>query len=156
MNKQRFPEHVSEAVVRAAAGEVFVLALLAVLIRSPWPALVLIIDFALRAFVTPRWSFLAILANKVIVPALGLRGRPIAFPPKRFAASIGFVLSTSALLLWMLGVGWGLTAPLAVLCLFSALESFLGFCAGCKIYGLLMHWHIVPEHSCPQCGFGKT
>lgn len=99
MKKQRFPEHVSDEAVRAAAGEVFVLALLAVLIRSPWPALVLSADFALRAFVTPRWSFLAILANKVIVPALGLRGLPIPFPPKRFAASIGFLLSTSAFLL---------------------------------------------------------
>jgi hypothetical protein len=156
MKKQRFPEHVSDAVVRAAAGEVFLLALLALLTRSPWPALVLSVDFALRAFVTPRWSFLAILANKVFVPALALQGSPIPFPPKRFAASIGFLLSASAFLLWMFGVGWGLTAPLAVLCLFSALESFLGFCAGCKIYGLLMHWNIVPEHNCPQCSYKET
>jgi hypothetical protein len=156
MKTQRFPDHVTDAVVRAVAGEVFVLALLAVLIRSPWPALALSIDFALRAFVTPRWSFLAIPANKVIVPALGLRDSPIPFPPKRFAASIGFVLSTSSFLLWMFGLGWVFLIPLALLCLFSALESFLGFCAGCKIYGLLMHWHIVPEHNCPQCSFEKT
>jgi hypothetical protein len=156
MKKQRFPEHVSEAVVRAAAGEVFVLALLALLIRSPWLALVLAVDFALRAFLTPRWSFLALPAKQLIVPALGLQGLPIPFPPKRFAASIGFALSASAFLLGMFGVVWGLTAPLAVLCLFSALESFLGFCAGCKIYGLLMYWHIVSEHSCPQCSFRKT
>jgi len=156
MKKQRFPEHVSDAVVRAAAGEVFALALLAVLIRSPWPALVLSVDFALRAFATPRWSYLSILANKVIVPALGLRGRLIPFPPKRFAASIGFTLSASAFLPWMFGLGWAFLIPLALLCLFSALESFLGFCAGCKIYGLLMHWHIVPEHNCPQCSFGQT
>jgi hypothetical protein len=156
MKKQRFPDHVSGAVVRVAAGEVFLLALLALLIRSPWPALVLSVDFALRAFATPRWSFLAILANKVIVPALGLRGSPVPFPPKRFAASIGFVLSASAFLLGMFGAGRAFLIPLAMLCLFSALESFLGFCAGCKIYGLLMHWHIVPEHNCPQCSFRET
>lgn len=40
---------------------------------------------------------------------------------------------------------------MAVLCLFSALLSFLSFRAGCKIYGLLMRLHIVPEHNCPQC-----
>jgi hypothetical protein len=68
MKKSRFPEHVDETMVRATAGEVFLLALLSLLLRSPWPVLLLCLDFALRAFVTPRWSPLAFAAKKLLVP----------------------------------------------------------------------------------------
>jgi hypothetical protein len=62
-------------------------------------------------------------------------------------------LSAVSFLLGLVSHTWAWVIPLAVLCLFSALESFLGFCAGCKIYGLLMQWHVVPEHDCPQCSW---
>ena len=151
MKMQRFPEHVSEATVRTAAGQVFVLSLLAVTLRLPWLALVLAVDFGLRVFVTPRWSYLSFTAGKLLVPLFGIRGNQIPYPPKRFAASIGFSLSALAFALAVFTGTWAWLLPLAVLCLFSALESFLGFCAGCKIYGLLMRLHIVPEHNCPKC-----
>ena len=116
MKTHRLPGHVSEAVVRTVAGQVFVLSLLAIVLRL-----------------------------------LGIRGDQIPYPPKRFAASIGFSLSALAFVLSAFAGTWAWLLPLAVLSLFSALESFLGFCAGCKIYGLLIRLHIVPEHNCPQC-----
>ena len=125
MKTHRFPEHVSQAAVRAAAGPVFVLSLLAIALQLPWLALVLVVDFGLRVFAGLRWSFLSCAAGRFLVPLFNIRGDQIPYPPKRFAASIGLSL--------------------------SALELFLSFCAGCKIYGLLIRLHIVPEHSCPQC-----
>ena len=151
MENNRFPEHVSDEVVRVGAAEVFVLALLAVLTRFPWLALILAVDFGIRAFVTPRWSFITLLSRRVLVPVFGFRGHPISFAPKRFAASIGFALSALAFVLAMVFESWLWITPLLVLILFSGLESFVGFCAGCKIYCLLMRWQIVPEHHCPQC-----
>jgi hypothetical protein len=151
MNVSRFPEHVAEATVRVVAAEVFVLTLLALVLRSPWPALVLTVDFAIRVCVSPRWSFLAALARSVFVPLLGGKDRLIPYPPKRFAASVGLFLSTLGVLFGLAGVPVVFFASLGVLALFSALESFVGFCAGCAVYGLLMRWGVVPEHSCPQC-----
>lgn len=151
MNSQRFPEHVSEAAIRVAAGQAFVLSLLAVAFRFPWLALILAVDYGLRVFAGPRWSFLSFTARTLLVPLFRIRGEQIPYPPKRFAASIGFSLSALAFFLAVFTGTWAWLLPLAVLCLFSALESFLGFCAGCKIYGLLMRLHIVPEHNCPQC-----
>jgi len=151
MNATRFPEHVSEATVRVAAAEVFVLTLVSLVLRSPWPSLLLVADFALRVFAGPRWSFLAALARGVFVPLLRGDDRQIPYPPKRFAAAVGLTLAGTAFVLGVLGVPWGLYLALGVLGLFSALESFVGFCAGCAVYGLLMRWGIVPEHSCPQC-----
>jgi hypothetical protein len=151
MNVSRFPEHVPERTVRVVAAEVFVLTLLALVLRSPWPALALAVDFALRVFVGPRLSFLAALSRSVFAPLFGGPGRLIPYPPKRFAASVGLVLSTAGFLFGLLGVPAAFFAALGVLALFSALESFVGFCAGCAVYGVMMRWGVVPEHSCPQC-----
>ena len=151
MKTHRFPEHVSEAAVRAAAGQVFVLSLLAIALQLPWLALVLVVDFGLRVFAGPRWSFLSFAAGRFLVPLFGIRGDQIPYPPKRFAASIGLSLSALAFILALFTGTRVWLLPLTLLSLFSVLESFLGFCAGCKIYGLLIRLHIVPEHNCPQC-----
>jgi hypothetical protein len=151
MKKKRFPDCVSEASVRAAAGQVFALILLAAVLRFPWLALLVAVDFALRVFAGPQWSFLSFTARKLLVPLFGIRGDQIPYAPKRFAAAIGLSLSAAAFVLALIAGAWVWIVPLAVLWLFSGLEAFLGFCAGCRIYGLLMRWHIVPEHDCPQC-----
>jgi hypothetical protein len=151
MDDNRFPEHVSEAVVRATAAEVFVLAALAVALQLSWLALFLAVDFGVRAFLAPRWSILTFLSKRIFVPVMGLRGHPISFAPKRFAATIGFALTAVAFLLSMVVQNRVWLIPLLVLLLFSGLESFAGFCAGCRIYGLLMRLKIVPEHHCPEC-----
>lgn len=151
MDTSRFPDHVSAAVVRAAAGQAFVLSLLAIVLGLPWLSLILAVDYGLRVFAGPRWNPLSFTARKLLVPLFRMRGEQIPYPPKRFAACIGFSLSALAFILAVLTDSWFWLLPLSVLCVFSVLESVLGFCAGCKLYGLLMRWHIVPEHNCPQC-----
>ena len=40
---------------------------------------------------------------------------------------------------------------LAILLIFASLESFLGFCFGCKVFKLLMHINIIPQDVCEKC-----
>jgi hypothetical protein len=39
----------------------------------------------------------------------------------------------------------------AVLLVFALLESVVGFCAGCWVFGLLMRAGVVPEQTCQAC-----
>ena len=40
---------------------------------------------------------------------------------------------------------------LGVLLAFATLESVLGFCAGCFVFGYLMRWGFVPAETCEKC-----
>ena len=39
-------------------------------------------------------------------------------------------------------------ALVAILVLFATLESVVGFCAGCRLFGLLMRAGVIPEETC--------
>ena len=63
----------------------------------------------------------------------------ISGPPKRFAQSVGAVITTSAAIL---ALGFGLYGAadglLVVMILAAGLESIFAYCLGCKVFGLLM------------------
>ena len=90
------------------------------------------------------------LATKVIAPRLG---EPVlvAGAPKRFAQGVGLVLTTVATVALVLGAPAVTTALLGVLLVFALLESVVGFCAGCWVFGYLMRWGLVPEAVCVAC-----
>ncbi len=73
-------------------------------------------------------------------------------PPKRFAQAIGAIFTVSATVAYygfdQPTVAYGL---IAVLVLFAALESLLGFCMGCKVFALLMRLGVIPESVCEEC-----
>ena len=90
-------------------------------------------------------------AQNVIAPRLGER-RPVAGPPKRFAQLMGAVMSTGALVLAL--VFGDHTAADVVLIAFlpaAGLESIVGYCVGCRIFGLLMRAGVVPATVCAEC-----
>ena len=37
------------------------------------------------------------------------------------------------------------------LVLFAGLEAFVGFCAGCFVFGYLMRWGLIPAETCERC-----
>jgi len=88
----------------------------------------------------------------VLAPALKLPlEHLISLAPKRFAAAIGAALSAGAVLSWILGgTAWLLICG-SLLAVFSALESALGFCAGCQLYGLGIRLGLVAPENCPEC-----
>ena len=151
MNAKRFPALVQRPAVRIIAAQVFLLSSLSVILQNPWLALILAVDFALRSLVQPRLSPLAFISRSLIVSVFHVKGPSISYPPKRFAALIGLTLSGTGFIFGAYGLMIPFYACLGVLSLFSFLEAALNFCAGCKIYALLMQWGIIPPESCPDC-----
>ena len=131
----------NERAVRASAGILFFLALIAFmnawLIGNFQPTrvfvLLFLMDFSIRIFVNPQYAPSFIMGQWVV-----RKQQPeyVGAPQKRFAWAIGFVL---ALLISYLMVFNSLVGPLNLLvcgvCLVLMFaESAFGICIGCKIY----------------------
>jgi hypothetical protein len=157
VNKQEpaffsFPHPMNSSVARVVAAGVVIMALATIVLDQPWITLVIAFGFIARVAAGPRISPLAILASRVIVPKFGLPYRPVAGPPKRFAATIGIAFSVSAAIL---ALGFGLNGiayiVLGGLIFAAGLESVFGFCLGCRIFSFLIGWGIIPESVCEDC-----
>jgi hypothetical protein len=144
---EQLPEYVvpvlNERAVRASAGILFFLALIAFM--NAWltgnfqPTRVFVvaflIDFTLRIFVNPRY------APSLIVGQWMVRNQQPEWtgaPQKRFAWGIGFVLALTMLYLVVLN---NVIGPINLVVCASCLillffETAFGICIGCKIYNL--------------------
>lgn len=146
-----FPNPVNEKAARAVAGGVVVLSLLTLLTQWWWLAALIAVGFALRVAAGPRFSPLGRLAVHVIAPQFGAP-RLVPGPPKRFAQTVGLLTSGVAA---VAALGFGATtlasALIVVLAVFAALESAVGFCAGCWAFGHLMRLGVIPEETCVAC-----
>ena len=147
-----FPNPVNEVSARVVAGGVVVLAALALALQQPWLMAVLAYGFVARVLTGPTLSPLAQLATRVVTPRLPVEKRYVAGPPKRFAQGIGAAITVTAA---VLALGFGLDAYayglVGMLLVFAALEAFVGFCAGCHIFSLLMRAGLVPAEVCERC-----
>ena len=147
-----FPHPVNEVAARLVAGMVLVLGLAIILLDQAWLMGFLAYGFLARVLTGPTLSPMGLLATRVLVPVLGIRVRPVAGPPKRFAQAIGLAFSATALALHFgLGLETAAEGVLAVLLSFAAAEALLGFCAGCFVFGYLMRWGLVPREVCERC-----
>ncbi len=152
-----FPNPVNELAARTVAAGVLVLTLLTLVlslaVSSSWLALTipLAYGFVARVLSGPRFSPLGQFATRVVAPRLG-PARLVAGPPKRFAQSIGALLSVSAVLAHF-GFGADGLAELLLgaIVIAAALESILGYCLGCKIFALLMRAGLIPQETCVAC-----
>ncbi len=147
-----FPHPINASVARAVAAGVVLMALATIIFDQPWITLVIAYGFIARVAAGPRLSPLAIIVTRFIVPKFGLPYRPVAGPPKRFAAAIGIVFSVTAA---VLSLGFGLHGAayivLGGLIFAAGLESIFGYCIGCRVFGFLIDWGIVPESVCEDC-----
>ena len=146
-----FPNPVNEKAARTVAGVVLATVLLTLLTTWYWSLIPLAYGFWARVLTGPTLSPLGWTAQNVIAPRLGA-ARPVSGPPKRFAQFLGAVMSTTALVLAL--VAGDQSAADVVLILFlpaAALESIVGYCVGCKVFGLLMRAGLVPETVCAEC-----
>jgi hypothetical protein len=90
--------------------------------------------FGFTAFVSVHWSVWAQIFANFIWPRIEAARELEDARPARFAQSIGFVLTASALLAFVIGVdgiGYGLTAVAFAGALINATT---GVCLGCKVY----------------------
>lgn len=147
-----FPNPVNDVATRITASGVFLIAALALGFRQPWLVAVLAYGFVARVLAGPRLSPLALVVTRVVVPGLKLAVRSVPGPPKRFAQSIGAVVTVTGTVCYF---GFGLSAVayglLALLAVFALLESALGLCVGCKLFNLGMRLGIVPTQVCEEC-----
>ena len=147
-----FPNPVNEYAARSVAAGVVVLCVAAIGFRQPWLLIPLTYGFWARVLSGPTLSPLGQLATRVVAPRL--RGEPslVAGPPKRFAQAVGVVFSSTALVLWY-GFGLGAATWLVVglLAVAALLESALGLCLGCKVFGLLMKLGVISDKVCEAC-----
>lgn len=124
---------INENKVRVIAFFVLTLAIV-YLFTNTWLIMAfLVLDFTLRVFNLGRFSLLAFLSDAVI-KQVKIKAKPVDRAPKRFAAMVGLIFTTGILVsyfLHFLMLANGLTV---VMCCFAALESFVGFCAGCYVY----------------------
>jgi hypothetical protein len=130
----------------AATASVLVIALLTVGLARP-VALGLLASqvavFGFTAFVSVHWSVWAQLFARFIWPRIGAATELEDARPVRFAQFIGFVLTASALLGFVIGVdgiGYGLTA---VAIAGAVINAAAGVCLGCRTYLLARRLHRV-------------
>ncbi|EKR02358.1 DUF4395 domain-containing protein [Leptospira borgpetersenii] len=147
----KFPDSVNEYAARSVAGLVFLLTIATLLTQSIWLNLALLYGFTARVLYGPKFSIFARLAIHGIVPLLNLGNKTVAGPPKRFAQGVGFLFSLTSLILLIQGQILAFQITLGILIFFTALESFVGFCAGCFVFGYLMQWGIIPQEVCERC-----
>jgi hypothetical protein len=146
-----FPDPVNEKAARTVAFVVMLAALVTLASSAYWLLIPIAYGFIARTLAGPRLSPLGSLASKVIAPRLGAP-RPVAGPPKRFAQAIGATLTTAAAVAALGFDAHGIADALLVLLVIAAgLESLLGLCIGCKVFGLLMRAGIIPAEVCARC-----
>ncbi len=146
-----FPNPVNEKAARTVAAVVLATVVLILATGWYWLLIPLAYGFWARVLTGPTLSPLGWTAQNVIAPRLGAK-RPVAGPPKRFAQLMGAVMSSTALVLAL--IAGDHTAADVVLILFlpaAGLESIVGYCIGCKVFGLLMRAGLVPDTVCAEC-----
>jgi hypothetical protein len=141
---------VNEYAARATAALVVVLALITIVAGQWWLYAALTIGFALRVAGGPRYSPFGRISVHVIVPLLG-RSRLVPGPPKRFAQAIGLVFSGAALIVFLTGHQLAAQVILGLLVVAALLESALGLCLGCRVFGFLQRRGVIPASVCEAC-----
>ena len=152
-----FPELINEVSARLVASGVLILSICSLLLiiygnNMSYVLLVMLIyGFLARVSSGPKASPLALLVTKIIVPKLNFREKIVPGPPKRFAQGVGLVFSLLITGFLMIGLVNVSITLLVILITFASLEAFIGFCAGCKVFKLMMNIGIIPEDVCEKC-----
>ncbi|MGW0036942.1 DUF4395 domain-containing protein [Gordonia sp. NPDC003376] len=146
-----FPNPVNDYAARSTAGLVVALAIVTIVVNH-WALYALVaIGFLLRVLAGPRFSPFGQLSVRVIAPRIWRKTKLVPGPPKRFAQGIGLVVSSTALVLSVLGFGLAAQIVLGVLVVAATLEFALGFCLGCTIFGFLQRRGVIPDTVCEAC-----
>ena len=152
-----FPELINEVAARLVAIGVLVLSsvVLFLLIDKNNYVLfflsILIYGFLARVSSGPKISPLALFVTKLIVPRLNFKEKLVPGPPKRFAQGIGLIFSLFTAITFVINLNSISILLISILILFAALEAFIGFCAGCKVFKLLMNIGLIPNDVCEKC-----
>ncbi|AWH93237.1 DUF4395 domain-containing protein [Dietzia lutea] len=149
-----FPEVVNDYAARCTAALVVALAIVTILVPSPARILLagaLVVGFALRVAGGPRYSPFGRLSVHVLAPRVSAEPKLVSGAPKRFAQTIGLVMSSVAFGLFLGGLNTAGVVVLGVLVLAALAEAALGFCLGCWMYGQLQRVGLISDDACVDC-----
>ena len=147
-----FPNPVNDYAARAVAAIVIILVVLFEITANEFLLIFITYGFLARVLTGPTLSPVGLLATTIIVPALGSPSKLVPGPPKRFAQFIGLLISLLATIaIFVFDSPTSARYLMAVICFFASLESILGFCAGCFVFGWLMKLNLIPESVCESC-----
>ncbi len=130
-NSFNFRKMPTENKIRLTAFLVFLLTIIYIKTSFIGIPIFLLLDFAIRGFGFGKWSVLGFLAEK-LVTLFKLEQKPIYFPPKQFAAQVGFIFSLTLLLFNIFDINAIVISLILLIC--AGLEAFFNFCVGCYIY----------------------
>lgn len=145
-----FPAVVNEKAARVVATGVVAITAFTLATGWWWLSALLALGFALRVAAGPRFSPLGRLAVGVVAPRLGAP-KMVAGAPKQFAQGVGLVFTVAATVALALGAPVVTVVLLSVLLVFASLEAFVGFCAGCFVFGQLIRLGVVADDTCAEC-----
>ncbi|MDZ4727378.1 MAG: DUF4395 domain-containing protein [Leptospira sp.] len=146
-----YPEVVNENATRIVASTVVILGLISLFFPNIITLGILLFGFTARVTYGPKFEPFALITSRYLVPKLGISFIPTAGPPKRFAQLIGFIFALTSIILFQLDLFHIYRIVLSILVFFASLESFVGWCAGCFFFGLLMKVGIIPKEICEKC-----
>ncbi len=118
---------------------VSLLILLFVATYSPWPLVLLVVDFAIRGCSNPTYSPLRWLAVQ-IARAARLPLKRVDAAPRLFAVRLGLFCTVVALAFFAANLPALSVGMAVVLVTFTLLDSVLNFCTGCILY----HYVVFP------------
>jgi Domain of unknown function (DUF4395) len=145
-----FPNPVNEKAARVVAGVVLLTVVVTLATSWYWLLIPLTYGFWARVLTGPKLSPLGWIAMNVIAPRLGPK-KPVPGPPKRFAQGMGAFMSTAALILAFRVSHQAADGVLIAFLPAAGLESIVGYCLGCNVFGLLMRVGVIPEAVCAEC-----
>jgi hypothetical protein len=133
----------NEREIRAAAGILFVLMFVSILLAAlkgdflllKYATVIFLTDILIRVLVNPKFSPTLILGRLIVrnqVPEY------VGAPQKRFAWIIGIIMATTMFILMVLVNSFSpITGIICLICLvFLFFETSFGICLGCKFYPL--------------------
>jgi Domain of unknown function (DUF4395) len=142
---------VNENKIRIIAFHVFMLSIV-ILFKPHWVSIgLLAVDFFLRTFKLNKFSPFAISAAGM-TKVLTLGFKPVDQGPKRFAAGVGLAFSLAMLATYFTSYTTATLILTATITVFSFLESFLAFCAGCYVYTFLVRVFKTTKIIASVCG----
>ncbi len=133
----------NEREIRASAGILFLFMFISIMIviftgsflMLKYMITIFLVDMLLRVFVNPKFSPLLIIGRLMVSKQVPLY---VGAPQKKFAWTIGIVLSSIMLLLIVIVNSFSpITGIICFICLiFLFFETAFNICIGCKLYGL--------------------
>ncbi|WP_165501749.1 DUF4395 domain-containing protein [Pedobacter frigiditerrae] len=128
-------ERINENVVRLIALMVAIIGAVSLLFVNFYAIVFLMIDFAIRAFTSGKFSLLKFIALKLF-KLFSLPAKLTDLAPKKFAATLGFVFCLVIGAFYLFNQIYIAIALTTVLLLFAVLESVFAICVGCYVYSL--------------------